>query len=213
MELFSSPCWATPDPITCSSTIWRVGMIRLMKRAQLVGLRKPVINIAKSNCSLAASQHCTKTDLSLTSQNQNVYSRPQHDICDSWRDSGNLECFSESPSRMLQPTSSHPVFPLFQGSFRTRYKQHEVEWCHQCCYLLPAGRSLILSSGNYLGKWKKIKTKQTYSDVIENRVYLVSDRSVLYWERKCSTDGSSFATPLLFCNNTDTKCPGAHIWS
>lgn len=79
-----------------------------------------------------------------------------------------------SPTQMLESENSHPVFSHSRCSMAAstpNITNIKPEGCHRSCCLLPVGRSLILLTWNYLGKWKKA----TYSDIVECWLYLVSE--------------------------------------
>lgn len=128
-DFCSSPsCWATPDPIAHSSIIWRVGMLLIVKRAQLVGLRKPVTDIAKPNFSLVHPSIAPKVIFPWFLKDR-TFIKDHAQRMTSVIPGGTLETLSvsvilsnkDAPIQQLPPC----VFPqpLFQGSIHTRSNQ------------------------------------------------------------------------------------------
>lgn len=176
----SHSCWATLDPITCSSIIWRVGMLLITKRAWLVGLSKPVTAITKPNFSLLHPSIAPNVTLPWFCKGRIFIKYCTHTkkkkirlwfLEGPWK---LCEFLWVSPTWMLQYKNSYPVFshrPWSRAAPIPDITNIKSEGYHQSCCLLPVGHSLILLIGNYLGKWKK----DTCSYIVENRLYLVSE--------------------------------------
>lgn len=184
-------CWATPDPITHSSIIWRAGVVLVTASWS----KKACHYHRKAKFFLAASQCRTESHPSFPDFSNTEYLlKTMHKKSHQWFLEG-LWTHWVSPTWMLESENSHPVFSHSRCSRAAsipNITNIKPEGCHRSCCLLPVGRSLILLTWNYLGKWKKA----TYSDIVECWLYLVSEpqQTGLLYTRKESEELMALAS-------------------